>query len=97
MGKIGGLCGGLVLFALLFCLPPAAMAATPAVHTFDCKSCHIPTLSVSELGGSNVCLTCHDQTMSRPLVDNTLGTVNNAFAIIDASIFPISPKSPLSA
>ncbi|NJC89116.1 MAG: hypothetical protein FIB02_11405, partial [Desulfuromonas sp.] len=60
-----------VLFLFLACLTPGALLAETAVHTFDCKNCHIPSLSVEQLGGGNVCLSCHDKTMGVLLGDGS--------------------------
>lgn len=48
----------LVLFALL--LAGQGRAAESPVHFFDCKECHLSSLTITELGGNNVCLKCHD-------------------------------------
>ncbi|MCM2263846.1 MAG: CxxxxCH/CxxCH domain-containing protein [Desulfuromonadales bacterium] len=74
-----------LLFALLAYLIPDTITAETAVHTFDCKNCHIPSLSVEQLGGGNVCLSCHDDTLNMALGDGTTGSTNSAFNNIDAS------------
>ena len=74
------------LFALLLILPSTSQST--AVHTFDCKNCHIPSLSVTQLGGGNVCLRCHFETIDGSdsiLSDGTLAYVNSAFNPMDAS------------
>ncbi|MCM2264302.1 MAG: CxxxxCH/CxxCH domain-containing protein [Desulfuromonadales bacterium] len=72
-----------VVLTALLALPQLAGAA--AVHTFDCKNCHIPTLSVTDLGGGNVCLTCHSAELNTLLNDGTTGATNSAFGGLDSS------------
>lgn len=47
----------LVFILLLFF--SQAWAAEPPVHYFDCKECHMPGLSPTELDHGNLCLKCH--------------------------------------
>jgi len=47
---------GLILL-LIGVLTGEAWAAT--VHFFDCKECHYEGLTLTELGGANLCLKCH--------------------------------------
>ncbi|NJC87133.1 MAG: CxxxxCH/CxxCH domain-containing protein [Desulfuromonas sp.] len=72
-----------VVLAALLTLPQLAGAVV--VHTFDCKNCHIPTLSVADLGGGNVCLTCHSGELNTLLNDGTTGSTNSAFGALDSS------------
>ncbi|MCM2263845.1 MAG: CxxxxCH/CxxCH domain-containing protein [Desulfuromonadales bacterium] len=75
----------LIVITLLACLIPDSLIAETAVHTFDCKNCHIPSLSVEQLGGGNVCLSCHDDTLNLALGDSSTGSTNTAFSLLDAS------------
>jgi len=42
-----------------FCITPEIAVCAP-VHSFHCKECHLSNLTIDELGGANVCLTCHN-------------------------------------
>ena len=71
---------------LLTMLALPQLAGAVKVHTFDCKNCHISSLSVTQLGSGNVCLTCHDgSTPSMGLNDGRTGTLVSGFAPMDAS------------
>jgi predicted CXXCH cytochrome family protein len=39
-------------------------SAEPPVHNFHCSECHLSGLTITELGGDNVCLKCHSLTAS---------------------------------
>ncbi|MCK4507090.1 MAG: hypothetical protein KAU27_01015, partial [Desulfuromonadales bacterium] len=49
----------LLLWLMLCATPEIAVGATPT-HYFNCKECHLTGLTIDELGGGNVCLTCHN-------------------------------------
>ena len=51
----------LMSLALMLMVPQLVFAGNP-VHNFDCKNCHLSGLTIDELGGANVCLTCHGAT-----------------------------------
>lgn len=82
--------GSLVILALalLLAIPHLAMAAR-AVHDFDCKECHLSGYTINQVGGSNVCLRCHNT--PAPLAVPMIRTSNlpvaseNTFVTGDAS------------
>jgi predicted CxxxxCH...CXXCH cytochrome family protein len=53
----------LLAIVLLFQVAPCQVdAAAPGKHFFDCKECHLSGRTITELGGENVCLKCHNLT-----------------------------------
>ncbi|MBW2475876.1 MAG: CxxxxCH/CxxCH domain-containing protein, partial [Deltaproteobacteria bacterium] len=76
--------------ALFLAIPSLLMAAGPGVHFFDCKNCHLAGLTIQEIGGQNVCLSCHETTQPDvTLSDNPPpgldGHTDSRFSFGDAS------------
>ena len=65
-----------LIILVLTGLSQAWATETPA-HNFHCKECHLSGLTITELGGDNVCLKCHHLTST----DVTLN--DGAPAILD--------------
>ncbi|RLB65292.1 MAG: hypothetical protein DRH08_08190, partial [Deltaproteobacteria bacterium] len=80
--------GLLIISCLIVC--SQVWAADPPVHNFHCKECHLSGLTVTELGGGNVCLKCHDLTAGDMTLNSGApawldGHTDGRFSLGDAS------------
>ena len=79
----------LLIFLALIVFSQVCVAGTPT-HSFHCKECHLSGLTVTELGGGNVCLKCHDLTAGDMTLNSGApawldGHTDGRFSLGDAS------------